>query len=120
MARSREWAMFHTAQLILHLTKLGFAVNWKKSSPIPHQQVQYLGVLLDAGRLRATLSESRQASLFQAVCRLRRGATVTALTIMQTLGIMAAAHLLVPLGLLHMRRLQRWFAGLRLNPKRHR
>ena len=23
MARSREWAMFHTAQLILHLTKLG-------------------------------------------------------------------------------------------------
>ena len=27
MARSREWALFHTAQLILHLTKLGFAVN---------------------------------------------------------------------------------------------
>ena len=39
MARSREWAMFHTAQFILHLTKLGFAVNWK-SSPIPHQQVE--------------------------------------------------------------------------------
>jgi len=80
----------------------------------------YLGILLDAGRLRATLSESRQASLLQAVCRLRQGATVTALTIMQTLGLMAAADLVVPLGLLHMRRLQRWFAGLRLDPKRHK
>jgi len=37
MARSREQAMFCTAQLILHLTKLGFAINWKKSTPIPHQ-----------------------------------------------------------------------------------
>jgi len=73
--------MFHTAQLILHLTKLGFAVNWEKSSPIPHQQVQFLGMLLDSGRLRATLSE-RQASLLWAVCRLRQGAMVIALTIM--------------------------------------
>jgi len=43
---------------------------------------------------------------------------VKALTIMQTLGLMAAAHLVVPLGLLT--RLQRWFAGLRLDPKRHK
>jgi len=111
--------MLHTAQLILHLTKLGFAVNWKKSNPIPHQQVQYLGMVLDAGRLRATLSEIRQASLLLAVRRLRQGATVTALTIMQTLGLMAAAHSVVQLGLLHMRRLQRWFAGLCLDLKRH-
>ena len=57
MAKSREWAMFHTAQFILHLTKLGFTINWKKSGPLPQQQVEYLGVVLDACRLRATLSE---------------------------------------------------------------
>jgi len=45
---------------------------------------------------------------------------VSALTIMQTLGLMAAAHSVVPLGLLHMCRLQRWFDGLRLDPKRHK
>ena len=56
MAGSREQAMFCTAQLILHLTKLGFAINWIKSTPIPHQQALYLGVVLDAGALRATLS----------------------------------------------------------------
>ncbi|KAK5877277.1 hypothetical protein CesoFtcFv8_024799 [Champsocephalus esox] len=118
MARSREWAMFHTAQLILHVTKV--LINWKKSSPIPHQQVEYLGVMLDAGRLRATLTESRQASLLRAVCRLRQEATVTALTIMQTLGLMTAAHPVVPLGLLHARRMQRRCIGLRLNLKRHK
>ena len=90
----------------------------KKNCPIPHQQVEYLGVLLDAGRLRATLTESRQASLLRAVCRLRQGAMVTVLTIMQTLGLMAAAHFVVPLGLLHTRCLQRWFIGLHLDPKR--
>ena len=32
MARSRGWAIFHTARLVLHLTQLGFAINWKKSA----------------------------------------------------------------------------------------
>lgn len=31
-ARSREWAIFHTARLVLHLNQLGFAINWKKST----------------------------------------------------------------------------------------
>ena len=83
--------MFHTAQFILQLTPN--LVRCKKSSPIPHQQVGYLGILLDAapieyapiesevyaplekeGRLRASLSENRQMSLLQAVCRLNVGA----------------------------------------------
>ena len=45
---------------------------------------------------------------------------MTALTIMQTLGLMAAARVVVPLALLHMRRLQRWFSSLRLDLKRHK
>ena len=45
---------------------------------------------------------------------------MTALTVMQTLGLMAAAHVVVLLGLLHMRHLQRWFSSLRLDPKRHK
>ena len=73
--------------------------------------------MLDAGRLRVTLTESRQASLLRAVCRLCQGATVTALIIMQTLGLMTAAHSVVPLGLLHARRMQMWFTGLRLDLK---
>ena len=42
---------------------------------------------------RPALSESRQSSLLRAVCRLRQGATVTALTVMQTLGLWVSGHL---------------------------
>lgn len=35
-----------------HLSQLGFAVNWKKSSPHP---LEYLGAVLDAHALRAFL-----------------------------------------------------------------
>ncbi|CAL8310510.1 unnamed protein product [Boreogadus saida] len=45
---------------------------------------------------------------------------VTALSTMRRLGLMAAAHPVVPLGLLFMRRLQRWFARQRLDPRRHK
>lgn len=120
MAGSKQWALFHTAQLVLHLAKLGFAVNWDKSSPIPAQRAEYLGMELDSVSFRATLSEPRQAALKQMVVKMRRGRRVTALTVMQTLGHMAAAHPVVPLGLLHMRRLQRWFNSLHLDLRRHK
>ena len=45
---------------------------------------------------------------------------VTALSTMCLLGLMAAANPVVPLGLLLMRRLQRWFAHQRLDPVRHK
>lgn len=51
MARSKEWAMFHTSHLILHRAKLGFAINWKESSPLPRQRVEFLGVVLTCGPL---------------------------------------------------------------------
>lgn len=54
---------------------------------------------------------------WQAVLRLRRGAAVTALTVMQVLGFMVAGHPVDPLGLLHMHCLQRWFTSLHSDPK---
>ena len=39
---------------------------------------------------------------------------------MRLLGMMSAAHTVVPLGLLHMRRLQRWFSRLRIDLVRQR
>ncbi|XP_045919663.1 uncharacterized protein LOC123979658 [Micropterus dolomieu] len=101
MARSKQWAVFHTAHLILHLNNLGFAINWEKSSPYPRQEVE-------------------QTSLLQAVRKLQLRTAVTALSVMRLLGLMAAAHPVVTLALLHMRRLQRWFTSLHLNLKRHK
>lgn len=46
-------------------------------------------------------------------------ATVTTLTVMQALEFMAAAYPVVPLGLLHMRCLERWFASPHLDARKH-
>ena len=90
------------------------------SAPQPCQQVQYLGVVLDSARLWAALLEPRQTALQQAVLRLQWGVALTALTVMQEFGLMAAGHPAVPLGLLHMCHLQRWLASLHLDPQRHK
>ena len=46
-----------------------------------------------------------------------RGA-VTALSVIQFLDMMSAGHVVIALGLLHLRRLQRWFIRLRIDPVR--
>ena len=42
------------------------------------------------------------------------------MTIMQVLGLMAVGHPVVPLELLQMRHLQRWFTSLCLDTKTHK
>lgn len=111
-------------QICVSLDRFGYlirlGINWKKSASQPRQQVEYLGVMLALVKLQAVLSEPRWTTLQQAVLRLWQGVAVTDLSVMQALGLMAAGHPVVLLGLLHMRCLQRWFASLLLDPKRHK
>lgn len=57
--------------------------------------------------------QPRRTALQQVVWRLQQGATVM-------IGFMTVGYPVVPLGLLHMRCLQKWFASLDLNAKRHK
>uniref|UniRef100_UPI003AAB97E8 uncharacterized protein n=1 Tax=Centroberyx gerrardi TaxID=166262 RepID=UPI003AAB97E8 len=120
MAPTEELAMSHTAQLVRHISLLGFAINWKKSSPTPSQQAVYLGIQLDSSIMRAKLTELRQDAIRAALQRCQALQSVTVLSVMHLLGLMSAAHVVVPLGLLHMRLIQRWFAHLRVDPRRHK
>ncbi|KAI3360259.1 hypothetical protein L3Q82_014572 [Scortum barcoo] len=120
LARSKEEAAMQTMTLVVHLSNLGFAINWKKSSPLPSQQVIYLGVELNSVSMRARLSQQRAEALTALLRRVTPHSVVTALSVMQLLGMMSAGHVTVPLGLLHMRRLQRWFIRLHVDPKRQR
>lgn len=58
--------MFHIALLIMHLSWLGFEINWKKKSPHPLQQVEK--VMLDS--LWSILSEPRQMDLLKMLHKL--------------------------------------------------
>ena len=80
----------------------------------------YLGVELDSAVMRARFSQQRMKTLWSLLRRCSPGSVVTALSVMRLLGTMSAAHTVVPLGLLHMRRLQRWFSRLRIDPVRQR
>ena len=120
LAPSEEDAVLHTRLVINHLINLGLAINWEKSSLIPSQTVVYLGIQLNTIDMRARLSEPRRVSVARALNLFRVGRRVTALSAMILLGLLAAAHVVVPLGLLHMRHMQRWFSQLRVDPVRHR
>ena len=118
LTRSREEAALQTARLVSHLASLGFTINWKKSSPLPSQLVIYLGVELNSVSMRARLSQQTAEALTALLRRVMPHNVVTALTIMQLLGMRSAGHVVVPLGLLYMRRLQRWLIRLRVDDVR--
>jgi len=102
-----------------HISLLGFAINWEKSSPLPCRQLVYLGMSLDSVTMSAKLSPLWLDAVLSALSRACVGRRVTALSVMRLL-LMAVAHSVVPLGLLFMHRLQRWFAHQGLDPRHHK
>ncbi|KAK5905122.1 hypothetical protein CesoFtcFv8_006620 [Champsocephalus esox] len=120
LARSREEAALQTVQLVSHLSSLGFIINCEKSCPLPSQIIMYLGMKFNSARMRARLSQRRVENLTALLRRVTPGRVVTALSVMELLGMMSAGHVVIPLGLLYMSRLQRWFIRLRIDPVRQR
>ncbi|XP_013873263.1 uncharacterized protein LOC106524129 [Austrofundulus limnaeus] len=120
LAPSRQEAASQTEELSAHHRMLGFSINWEKSSLTPAQSITYLGVDLNSVTMTAHLSLTRKETLLSLLAHVRPRRSVTALTIMRLLGMMSAAHAVVPLGLLHTRRLQRWFSRLKIDPIRHK
>ncbi|XP_019905069.2 uncharacterized protein LOC105026845 [Esox lucius] len=120
LAHSAEQARIHTFRLVSQLTRLGFAVNWGKSAPQPCRLVVFLGLQLSTVSMRARVSEARRETILRALAHVQPSHMVSVHAIMSLLGLMSSAHAVVPLGMLHMRGLQRWFARQRLDPVRHR
>ncbi|CAL8372142.1 unnamed protein product [Arctogadus glacialis] len=64
----------------------------------------YLGVELDSAVMRGRLSQQRMETLWSLLHRCSPGSVVTALSVMRLLGMMSAAHAVVPLGLWRLQR----------------
>ena len=90
----------------------GSTANFKKSTLWPACRIVYLGILLDTVSMRATLSEERWERLTTVLALFAPGKWVTYLSIKTFLGALSAAHQVIPLGMLFMRRLQLWYASL--------
>lgn len=108
LADSAHQASVHTAGLMAHLQSLGFVINQEKSSLIPGQKVCFLGLDLDSVENRARLSSRRIAAFNRCLSLFQLHHIVHLRQCQQLLGFMASMIPAVPLGLLLMRKFQRW------------
>ena len=117
LADKRERAEVDTRTVISHLHDLGFVLKWGKSALTPSQNTTYLGLELDSVSMRARLTQERRLKIISAARGMVQSHTATARQFMVLLGLMAASTAVVPLGLLRMRPLQKWFISQRVNPR---
>ncbi len=108
LAQSRALLCEHRDMVLSHLSRLGLQVNREKSKLSPMQRISFLGMELDSVNLTARLSEERAQSMLRCLESLQCKRAVPLKHFQRLLGHMASSAATTPLGLLHMRPLQRW------------
>ncbi|KAI2663241.1 ORF V: Enzymatic polyprotein [Labeo rohita] len=108
IAHSRDLLCEQRDLVLRHLSHLGLQVNREKSKLSPVQRISFLGVELDSVSMTARLTNERTQSVLKCLESFRHKTAVPLKTFQRLLGHMAAAAAVTPLGLLHMRPLQRW------------
>ncbi len=108
LAQSRVLLCEHRDMVLSHLSRLGLQVNREKSKLSPMQRISFLGMELDSVNLTARLSEERAQSMLRCLESLQHKRAVPLKHFQRLLGHMASSAAITPLGLLHMRPLQRW------------
>ncbi len=94
--------------MLSHLSRLGLCVNWEKRKLSPVQRISFLGMELDSVNLTARLSVERAQSMLNCLKSFQRKRSVPLKPFQRLLGHMASVATVTPLGLLHIRPLQRW------------
>ncbi|KAL0160772.1 hypothetical protein M9458_044497, partial [Cirrhinus mrigala] len=108
IAHSRDLLCEHRDLVLQHLSHLGLRVNREKSKLSPVQRISFLGMELDSVNMTACLTNERTQSVLNCLKLFRHKTAVPLKTFQRLLGHMAATAAVTPLGLLHMRPLQRW------------
>ncbi|XP_074492936.1 uncharacterized protein LOC141768506 [Sebastes fasciatus] len=119
-ASSREQVMQHTERVLAHVQSLGFRVNLKKSNLEPRQETVFLGLCLNSLMMKASLTPQRVARILTVLRIFRLGKRLQLVHFQRLLGLISAAVLVIPLGLLRARPLQRWLNAFNLHPQRVR
>ena len=113
-ANSKAEAEQHTRRVVTHLTDLGFRINYNKSTLIPAQTAEFIGIALNTVSYTARLSPDRIQSFLSCLARFRLDQMVQISTCRRLAGLMASAISLIRLGRLRMRPFQQWMASLRV------
>ncbi|XP_076144523.1 uncharacterized protein LOC143127104 [Alosa pseudoharengus] len=119
-AQGRSQVMQDTQRVIQHVQNLGFRVNLDKSNLIPTQEATFVGLRLSSVTMSASLTPQRVLKLLTLASQFHLGRRLEMAQFQRLLGTIAAATVVVPLGLLRARPLQRWLNAFGLHPSRDR
>nr|XP_049703864.1 uncharacterized protein LOC126056143 [Helicoverpa armigera] len=96
-----------TARAIGFLEELGWIINKKKSLSPPTHCLEYLGIMWDTKRNRASLPDKKKVDLRRILVKITKSRTWNWITGKRLVGKLNFASFTVPLGRLHTRHLQR-------------
>lgn len=109
LAQERDFCLQHSKVVLDLCARLGFILNEEKSDLVPAQRFQYLGMTFDTVLWTVAPSPQRIHRLQEALLRARESHMVTSRSLASILGSMESMALLLPLGRLHKRSVQRLF-----------
>ena len=103
---SPEILKSHLSRVLETVQNLGFIVNFKKSSLVPSQRLQFLGAILDFRRGMVFPSEERVSDTVDTASCLLQIESPPAGLWMRMLGLIASMEFILPLCLMRMRVIQ--------------
>ena len=97
-----------TAEILKLFQGLGIQINWKKSSLIPRQRLEYLGVIFDFRKMTLSLPKDKVSNIIKEVNSTLAKTFCTRRDLESLLGLLNFAALYLPLGRLHLLPLMQW------------
>ena len=108
MAITSALTALHTRWTENLLVYLGFQINQEKSSKVPVQQIEYLGILLNLRTLTLALPADKVLKILNLTQVFSQRITVTRRELESLVGFLNFAHPLIPLGRMHVLPLIQW------------
>ena len=108
LAKDPDTLRDHLAVVIRLLLALGFNINWAKSSLIPQQIVEYLGVILNFKTLRLSVPEEKVVKVSTMALELQGLLEVSRRELERFVGLANFVGTYLPLGRLRLLPLMRW------------
>ncbi|XP_071400930.1 LOW QUALITY PROTEIN: uncharacterized protein [Centroberyx affinis] len=119
-APSREQVVQDTEKVLSHVQSLCFKVNLKNSNLGLRQETVFVGLCLNSLTMKASLTPQRVARILAVLHSFRLGKRLELVHFQRLLGLISAAAVVIPLGLLRARSLQRWLNAFNLHPLKDR
>ena len=89
------------------LQKLGYVINFEKSSITPAQRIEHLGLILDSVKMKAKLTNDKCDNIINICATLRKNTTNTIREVAKAVGTMVSYLPGVEYGIMHYRRIEK-------------